>query len=136
MNALVVAGCWAAALGSDLDGESTPDRAYTEAPGWVGPNMWFVLVQPRVAKNRMHFDLSSRGSTEATTTPSALPLDLIQVRRALADRGIHLGPSLWALTGGTPPPTDEDLALVPQPWMWTRRSRVGRQPAPGQLALF
>jgi len=64
-----------------------------------------------------------------------LPLDPIAMRRALAARGIILGPSLWALTGGSPPPTDDDLALMPQPWVW-RRSRTGRYPAPGQLALF
>jgi len=51
---------WAAALGTDLDeDEATSDRAYVEAPGWGGPNMWFVKVPepPRAAKNRMHFDL-------------------------------------------------------------------------------
>ena len=65
-----------------------------------------------------------------------LPLDLASMRRALASRGINLGPSLWALTGGAPPPSDDELALMPQPWVWTRRSRAGRAPAPGQLALF
>jgi DNA polymerase-1 len=52
-----------------------------------------------------------------------LPLNLLVMRRALAARGIILGPSLWALTGGTPPPTDEELALVPQPWVWRRSLR-------------
>jgi len=65
-----------------------------------------------------------------------LPLNLLAMRRALAARGIILGPSLWALTGGTPPPTDEELALVPQPWVWRRSLRARRDPAPGQLALF
>ena len=65
-----------------------------------------------------------------------LPLNLLLMRRALAARGIILGPSLWALTGGTPPPTDEELALVPQPWVWRRSLRARRDPAPGQLALF
>jgi hypothetical protein len=65
-----------------------------------------------------------------------LPLNLLVMRRALAARGIVLGPSLWALTGGTPPPTDEELALVPQPWVWRRSLRARRDPAPGQLALF
>jgi 5'-3' exonuclease len=64
-----------------------------------------------------------------------LPVDLVVMRRALAERGIHLGPSLWALTGGSPPLTDQDLARMPRPWVW-RQSRVGRRPAPGQLALF
>lgn len=65
-----------------------------------------------------------------------LPLNLLVMRRAFAERGIILGPSLWALTGGTPPLTEEELALIPQPWVWTRRSRASRVPGPGQLALF
>jgi DNA polymerase-1 len=65
-----------------------------------------------------------------------LPLDRLAIRRAFADRGIFLGPSLWALTGGTPPPTEADLVLVPQPWVWRRSPRARRDPAPGQLALF
>ncbi len=65
-----------------------------------------------------------------------LPLERFAMRRAFADRGIILGPSLWALTGGTPPPTEADLALVPQPWVWRRSPRARRDPAPGQLALF
>jgi 5'-3' exonuclease len=65
-----------------------------------------------------------------------LPVDRLVMRRALADHGIHLGPSLWALTGGPPPPTDEVLARIPQPWVWRPGSRARRDPAPGQLALF
>lgn len=65
-----------------------------------------------------------------------LPLDLVSMRRALTERGIILGPSLWALTGGAPPPTHDEMALMPQPFMWTRRSRAARMPAPAQLALF
>jgi hypothetical protein len=57
-DALVLASFWAAALGTDVDEEATSDRAYVEAPGWGGPNMWFNRVpEPRSAKNRMHFDL-------------------------------------------------------------------------------
>jgi hypothetical protein len=55
-DAVVLARFWAAALGTDMDDDSTPERAYVEAPGWGGPNMWFVRVpEPKVAKNRMHF---------------------------------------------------------------------------------
>jgi hypothetical protein len=65
-DALVVAGFWAAALGSDVGEDSSPDRAYVEAPGWGGPNMWFVWVpEPKMAKNRMHFDLRSQGPRES-----------------------------------------------------------------------
>ena len=62
-DAMAVATFWAAALGSDVDEDSTPDRAFVEAPGWGGPNMWFVQVpEPKTAKNRMHFDLRAPGS--------------------------------------------------------------------------
>ncbi len=65
-DALVVASFWAAALGTDVDEESTSDRAYVEAAGWGGPNMWFVRVpEPKTAKNRMHFDLRAPGAVEA-----------------------------------------------------------------------
>jgi hypothetical protein len=58
-DALALARFWAAALGTDVDEEeASSDRAYVEAPGWGGPNMWFVRVpEPQSAKNRMHFDL-------------------------------------------------------------------------------
>jgi hypothetical protein len=60
-DALVLARFWAAVLGTDVDEEATSDRAYVEAAGWGGPNIWFVRVPepPRAAKNRMHFDLRS-----------------------------------------------------------------------------
>ncbi len=61
-DALVLATFWAAALGSDVDEDSTPDRAYVEAAGWGGPNIWFVRVpEPKTAKNRMHLDLRAPG---------------------------------------------------------------------------
>lgn len=66
VDAMVVARFWAAALGTDVDEESTSDRAYVEAPGWGGPNMWFVRVpEPKAAKNRMHFDLRAQGGLES-----------------------------------------------------------------------
>jgi 5'-3' exonuclease len=65
-----------------------------------------------------------------------IPLDRAVMRRALSGRGIHLGPSLWALTGGSPPLTEEQLVAVPQPWVWSKRSARNRTPGPGQLALF
>ncbi|HYK69034.1 MAG TPA: VOC family protein [Streptosporangiaceae bacterium] len=60
-DALALARFWAAVLGTDVDEEATSDRAYVEAAGWGGPNMWFIRVPepPRAAKNRMHFDLRS-----------------------------------------------------------------------------
>ncbi len=60
---LAAAGFWAEALGSDVDEDSTEDRAFVEAPGWGGPNLWFVRVpEAKSAKNRMHFDLRSPGT--------------------------------------------------------------------------
>jgi hypothetical protein len=56
----VVARFWAAALGSDVDEESTPQRAYVEAAGWGGPNIWFRGGRgPKRAVNRVHLDLRS-----------------------------------------------------------------------------
>lgn len=57
-DALGVATFWAAALGSNVDEDSTPDRAWVEPAGWGGPTLWFRTVPERkVAKNRQHFDL-------------------------------------------------------------------------------
>ena len=57
-DALALATFWAAALGSDVDEDSTSEKAFVEAAGWGGPNMWFNRVpEPKVAKNRLHFDL-------------------------------------------------------------------------------
>jgi len=65
-----------------------------------------------------------------------LPLDLGVMKRAFAHRGIMLGPSLWALTGGSPPPEDEDVTRVPRQWEPRPRGRRRWDPTPGQLALF
>jgi hypothetical protein len=62
-NALRLAEFWAEALGSNVDEDATAERAYVEAPGWGGPNMWFNTVpEPKTAKNRVHFDLRAPGS--------------------------------------------------------------------------
>jgi glyoxalase superfamily protein len=56
----VVARFWPAALGSDVDEESTAQRAYVEAAGWGGPNIWFRGGRgPKRAPNRVHLDLRS-----------------------------------------------------------------------------
>jgi hypothetical protein len=66
-DALALARFWAAALGTDVDeDEATPERAYVEAAGWGGPNMWFIRVpEPKTAKNRMHFDLRAPATLAA-----------------------------------------------------------------------
>ena len=57
-DALRVARFWAAALGSDVDEDSTSGRAYVEAPAWGGPNIWFRGARgPKIAPNRLHLDL-------------------------------------------------------------------------------
>jgi hypothetical protein len=57
-DALRLGAFWAAALGTDRDEDSTEERAYVEAAGWGGPNMWFVRVpEEKTAKNRLHVDL-------------------------------------------------------------------------------
>ncbi|QHT54967.1 VOC family protein [Cellulomonas sp. H30R-01] len=57
-DALALAGFWAAALGSDVDEDSTRDKAFVEPAGWGGPTLWFQRVpEPKTAKNRLHFDL-------------------------------------------------------------------------------
>jgi hypothetical protein len=57
-DALGVARFWAAALVSDVDEDSSSERAYVEAPGWGGPNLWFRGGRgPKTAPNRVHLDL-------------------------------------------------------------------------------
>jgi hypothetical protein len=66
VDALRVARFWAAALGSDVDEDSTAERAYVEAPAWGGPNIWFRGGRgPKDAPNRVHLDLRSLTSMAA-----------------------------------------------------------------------
>jgi hypothetical protein len=59
---LRVAAFWAAALGSDVDEDSTGDKAWVEPAGWGGPSIWFQRVpEGKTAKNRQHFDLRPVG---------------------------------------------------------------------------
>lgn len=62
-DALATARFWAAALGSNVDEDSTSERAWVEPAGWGGPSLWFQRVpENKVAKNRQHFDLRALGS--------------------------------------------------------------------------
>lgn len=64
-DALTLARFWAAALGSDVDEDSTAEKAFVEAAGWGGPNIWFTAVpEPKTAKNRMHFDLRAPAAVD------------------------------------------------------------------------
>jgi len=65
-DALALARFWAAVVGSDVDEDSTPDKAFVEAAGWGGPNIWFTRVpEAKTAKNRMHFDLRAPSAVVA-----------------------------------------------------------------------
>ena len=65
-----------------------------------------------------------------------LPLSLAGMRRALSARGINFGPSLWALTGGTPPADPDDPTPELGRWVFRRGLSSRRDPIPGQLSLF
>jgi predicted enzyme related to lactoylglutathione lyase len=65
-DALALARFWAAVFGSDVDEDSTTGKAFVEAAGWGGPNIWFTRVpEPKAAKNRIHFDLRAPASVAA-----------------------------------------------------------------------
>jgi hypothetical protein len=79
-DALRVARFWAAALSSDVDEESTADRAYVEAPGWGGPNIWFRGGRdPKAAPNRVH---PTSRSTSASMLVSARGQRVLRRARA------------------------------------------------------
>jgi hypothetical protein len=62
-DALALATFWAGVLGSDVDEESTAEKAFVEAAGWGGPNIWFSRVpEGKTAKNRIHLDLRAPGA--------------------------------------------------------------------------
>ena len=64
-DAVRLASFWAAALGSDVDEDSTTEKAFVGPPGWGGPTLWFAKVpEGKTAKNRMHFDLRAPGSIQ------------------------------------------------------------------------
>ena len=43
-----------------------------------------------------------------------VPMDLLRVQSVLRERDIHLGPSLWALTGSAPPGADRWASMAEQ----------------------
>jgi hypothetical protein len=79
-DALRLATFWAAVFGSDVDEESTSDKAFVEAAGWGGPNIWFVRVpEIKAAKNRVHFDLRAPGAvSEEVTRLTALGATVLE----------------------------------------------------------
>jgi Glyoxalase-like domain len=84
-NTVALARFWAAALGTDVDEDSTSEKAFVEAAGWGGPNLWFQAVpEPKTAKNRIHFDLRAPG----------LITDEVARLEALGARVLHPGDDL------------------------------------------
>jgi hypothetical protein len=64
-DALALATFWAAFLGSDVDEDSTAEKALVEAAGRGGPNIWFTRVpEPKTAKTPVHFDLRAPGAMD------------------------------------------------------------------------
>jgi hypothetical protein len=71
-----------------VDEDSTADKAFVEAAGWGGPNIWFIRVpEPKAATNRLHFRLegSRRGSRGG-----------VKAGEAGCYRGLPLPGLLWA----------------------------------------
>ena len=87
-DALALATFWAAALGSDVDEDSTPEKAFVEAAGWGGPNIWFTRVpEAKTAKNRVHFDLRAPGAMD----------DEVRRLEALGAKVLRRGETLTAM---------------------------------------
>ena len=56
---------WPAALGSNMDEDSTAERAWVAPAGWGGPSLWFQRVpEAKTSKNRQHFDLRATDTLE------------------------------------------------------------------------
>ena len=120
-----------AALDSGADGkirDAVGDRA---AEQLAAPDMRELVARNREIM-RMRADLPLPALDSAR-----LPLDLAAMRQALREWGVNLGPSLWAITGGAPPPSKEDLWAGVETRPWARRRGLRRHdPIPGQLTLF
>jgi Glyoxalase-like domain len=119
-DALVLARFWAAVFGSDVDEESTADRAFVEAAGWGGPNIWFNRVpEPKTAKNRVHFDLRAPGALEDEVARlerlGAVVADRYPSHTVMTDPEgnefcVEPGPSGLARHGRGPSPRNEPAA--------------------------
>ncbi len=79
---LRVAEFWAQAVGSNVDEDSTPDRAWVEPAGWGGPSLWFVRVpEGKTAKNRQHFDLRPIAASPSAEVDRLVALGATILRR-------------------------------------------------------
>ena len=135
-DALVLARFWAAVLGSDVDEDSTVGKAFVEAAGWGGPNIWFTQVpEPKTAKNRVHFDLRAPGpypdrrarmtrrrSSPVTARAPATPLKTRHCATATAQCHRCRG---WGSLGGAPAaPAGNSAAQEPS---WRSRKVPARR---------
>jgi hypothetical protein len=105
VDAQALATFWMAVFGSDVDEDSTSDKAFVEAAGWGGPNIWFSKVpEAKAAKNRMHFDLRAPGSVADEVT-----------------RLERLGPRCWIATGHVVmrDPEGNEFCVEPGPVDWS-----------------
>jgi hypothetical protein len=75
-DVLAMAQFWAAALGSDVDEDSTPVKAYVEAAGWGAPNMWFNQVPEAKCYEQRTARLRRGPSGSAGRWPGPPPLTL------------------------------------------------------------
>jgi DNA polymerase-1 len=123
-----VDAAWAAVDGGDL-------QAVRAAVGEAAEQLRDQAMRDVVDRNRRLMRMRTDLPVPDLET-ARLPLSLAVMRLALADRGINLGPSLWALTGGTPPPDPDDLPLDLRRWVFRGGLTTRRDPIPGQLALF
>ncbi|GAA0557894.1 hypothetical protein GCM10010172_46130 [Paractinoplanes ferrugineus] len=103
----------------------------------------FIAATARETIERNRSLMSMRHDLDLPALADArLPLDYLTMRQALRARGINLGPSLWALVGGAPPPPAADgeppADEMPElrPWTFRGGLTARRDPTPGQLALF
>jgi len=81
-DALVEARFWAAVLGSDVDEDSSPAKAFVEATSWGGPNIWFNGGHDDApGPTGPHLDLRGLGDM-ATEVDRLVELGAHVVRRA------------------------------------------------------
>ncbi|WP_203910246.1 5'-3' exonuclease [Rhizocola hellebori] len=113
------------------DGQTVRDVVGERATEQLGT----PAMRENVARNRRIMRMRTDLPLPELDT-ARLPLDLAHMRRVLSARGINLGPSLWAITGGAPPPSRDQRHQDTRPWMVRPRRRGRYDPIPGQLTLF
>jgi 5'-3' exonuclease len=124
----------AAALYQALDGGDEAGIRKAAGRG-VPAQLGTEVARANVVRNQrlmtMRTDVAMPGLEEMR-----VPLNREVMRAALIARGINLGPSLWALTGGTRPPDPEAMAALSMFAPVKKARRLARAPGEGQLALF